>query len=79
MLLFLVIFKVIVYYLLKWIKFSVNKTLKEYCKMGKITGKVREFCHCGKVGTMTPRAYFMQYNLTKTIHCTVTWYDTSKI
>ena len=48
-----VIFKWTVCYLLKWIKFSVykNKTLKKYWKMDKNTGKVREFCQCGKVET----------------------------
>ena len=42
-LIFLVIFKWILHYLLKWIKFSVkkNKTLKKYWKNGKNTGKVR--------------------------------------
>ena len=43
------------YYLLKWIKFSVeqNKTLKKILKNGeKNTGKVREFCESGKVGTV---------------------------
>ena len=29
-----------------------NKTLKIYWKMETNTGKVREFCQCGKVGTM---------------------------
>ena len=29
-----------------------NKTLKKYWKMGKNTGKVREFCQAEKVGTM---------------------------
>ena len=53
-LLFLVIFKLTVYYLLKWIKFSVkkNKTLKIYRKMGKNTRKVREVLLSRKVGTM---------------------------
>ena len=42
------------YYLLKCIKFLVrkNKTLKKYWKMEKNTGKVREFCQPGKVGTL---------------------------
>ena len=30
-----------------------NKTLKKYWKIGKNTGKVREFCHSGKVGTLS--------------------------
>ena len=53
-LLFLVIFKLTVYYLLKWMKFSVKKTktLKEYWKMEKNIGKVKEFFQSGKVGTM---------------------------
>ena len=29
-----------------------NKTLKKYWKIGKNTGKVREFCQSGKVGTL---------------------------
>ena len=29
-----------------------NKTLKKYWKIGKNTGKVGEFCHSGKVGTL---------------------------
>ena len=29
-----------------------NKTLKKYWKIGKNTGKVREFCRSGKVGTL---------------------------
>ena len=29
-----------------------NKTLKKYWKMGKNTGKVREFCQAEKVETM---------------------------
>ena len=29
-----------------------NKTLKKYWKIGKKTGKVREFCQTGKVGTL---------------------------
>ena len=51
---FLVIFKWTVHFLVKWIKFSVkkNKTLKKYWKMAKNTGKVREFCQSGKVGTL---------------------------
>ena len=32
--------------------FSLKKTLKKYWKMEKNTGKVREFCQSGKVGTM---------------------------
>ena len=43
--LFLVIFKNELYYLLKWIKFSVlkkNKTLKNNGTMEKDTGKVTE-------------------------------------
>ena len=57
---FLVIFKCTVYHLLTWVKFSdKNRTLKIYSKNGKkSTGKVREFCHSGKVGTM------IQYNTT---------------
>ena len=53
-LIFLVIFKWTVYYLLKWIKLSVkkNKTLKKYWKMAKNTGKVREFCQSWKAGTL---------------------------
>ena len=42
---FLVIFKWTVYYFLKWIKFSVQFFFYN-------TGKVREFCQSGKVGTM---------------------------
>ena len=43
------------HYLLKWIKFSVkkNKTLKNTGNFSKISGKVREFCQSGKVGTLT--------------------------
>ena len=53
-LIFLVIFKWTVHYLLKCIKFSVKKTkhLKNTGKMAKNTGKVREFCQSGKVGTL---------------------------
>ena len=42
-------------YLLKWIKFSVKKIKhqKNTGKMAKNTGKVREFCQSGKVGTLT--------------------------
>ena len=41
------------YYLLKWIKFSVKKqNIKNTGKMEKDTGKVREFCQSGKVETM---------------------------
>ena len=29
-----------------------NKTLKKYWKLEKNTGKVREFCQSGKVGTL---------------------------
>ena len=29
-----------------------NKTVKKYWKIGKNTGKVREFCQSGKVGTL---------------------------
>ena len=29
-----------------------NKTLKKYWKIGKNTGKVREFCQSEKVGTL---------------------------
>ena len=29
-----------------------NKTLKKYWKVAKNTGKVREFCQSGKVGTL---------------------------
>ena len=42
-LLFLVIFKWTVYYLLKWIKLR-NQTINKYWKMEKNTGKIREFC-----------------------------------
>ena len=58
-LIFFVIFKWTVYYLPKWIKFSVkkNKTLKKYWKNGKkywkSQGKVREFCQSKKVGTLS--------------------------
>ena len=57
-LIFLVIFKGTVHFLVKWIKYSVkkNKTLKKYWKNGKkywkSQGKVREFCQSGKVGTL---------------------------
>ena len=42
------------YCLLKWIKFSVKKTKhkKNTGKLEKNTGKVREFCQSGKVGTL---------------------------
>ena len=30
-----------------------NKTFKKYWKMAKNTGKVREFCQSGKVGTLS--------------------------
>ena len=55
-LIFLVIFKWTVHFLVKWIKFSVKKTkhLKNTGKMAKNTGKVREFCQSGKVGTLRP-------------------------
>ena len=58
-LIFLVIFKWTVHFLVKWIKVSVkkNKTLKKYWKNDKKywkrQGKVREFCQSGKVGTLT--------------------------
>ena len=45
--LFLVIFKSTVYYLLNLIKYSIKQT-----KHQKNTGRVKEFCHCGKVGTL---------------------------
>ena len=32
--------------------FKKNRTLKNTGKMAKNTGKVREFCHSGKVGTL---------------------------
>ena len=53
------IFKCPVYYLLKWIKFSVKKQhiKKNTGKMGKNTGKVREFCQSGKVGTLMTSSY----------------------
>ena len=35
-----------------------NKTPKKYWKIGKNTGKVREFCHSEKVGTL----YFTRQN-----------------
>ena len=44
---FLLIFKWTVYYLLKWIKFAVKKQ-----NIKKNTEKVREFCQSRKVGTM---------------------------
>ena len=42
------------YYLLNLITLSVKKIIieKNTGKMRKNTGKVREFCQCGKVGTM---------------------------
>ena len=55
-LLFLVIFKSTVYYLLKWIKFLVKKaSIKKLLENGervKDIGKVGEFYQSGKVGTM---------------------------
>ena len=54
-LIFLVIFKWTVHFLVKWIKFSVKKKqkiIKNTGKMAKNTGKVREFCQSGKVGTL---------------------------
>ena len=41
-------------FLVKWIKFSVKKqnVKKNTGKMAKNTGKVREFCQSGKVGTL---------------------------
>ena len=32
--------------------FSLKQNIKKYWKMGKITGKAREFCQSGIVGTM---------------------------
>ena len=51
---FLVIFKLTVYYFAKMHQFFnlKNKLLKKYWKNGKNTGKVREFCQSGKVGTL---------------------------
>ena len=49
---FSMIFKWTVYYLLKCIKFSVKKILENGKKYWKSQGKVREFCHHGKVGTL---------------------------
>ena len=45
------------HYLLKWIKFSVKKqNIKKILENGKkywkSQGKVGEFCHSGKVGTL---------------------------
>ena len=42
------------HYLLKWIRFPVKKRniKKNTGKMAKNTGKVREFCQSGKVGTL---------------------------
>ena len=54
--LFVVIFKWTVYYLLKWLKFSVkknNKTLKKYWENGKKYWKNWGICQSWKVGTMT--------------------------
>ena len=36
----------------KVLSLKKNKTLKKYWKMAKNTGKVREFCHSGKVVTL---------------------------
>ena len=64
-LVFSVIFKWTVQFLVKWIKFSVkkNKTLKKYWKNGKkywkSQGKVREFCQSGKVGTLSIVRYIV--------------------
>ena len=57
--------------LLKWIKFSVKKTkhLKNTGKMAKNTGKVREFCQSGKVGTLM---LCMIASLKETSHPSVT-------
>ena len=54
---FLVIFKWTLYYLLKWIKFSVKKTkhLKNTSKLEKNTGKVREILSVRKSGNPVPR------------------------
>ena len=51
-------------YLTKWIKFSVKKTkhLKNTGKMAKNTGKVREFCQSGKVGTLYTQTKTLQFS-----------------
>ena len=67
---FLMIFKWTVYYLLKWIKFSVYKirTLEKYWKKAKNTGKVREFCQSRKVGTLIyPTRHFYICNENKNL------------
>ena len=56
-LIFLVMFKWTVYYLLKWIKFSIKKQnnkkiLEKWQKILESQGKVSEFCQSGKVGTL---------------------------
>ena len=43
-----------------------NKTLKKYWKFGKNTGKVREFCQSGKVGTLGWRDDMWGWGRTKT-------------
>ena len=40
-----------------------NKTLKKYWKIGKNTGKVREFCQSGKVGTLTGKLKEFEINI----------------
>ena len=65
-LIFLMIFKWTVYYLLKWIK------LKKYWKMAKNTGKVREFCQSRKVGTLLKCPHFFGWY---SLQCTFSWHD----
>ena len=36
-----------------------NKTLKKCWKIGKNTGKVREFCQSGKVGTLKKKGFVL--------------------
>ena len=44
-----------------------NKTLKNTGKMEKVTGKVREFCQSGKVGTLNISTFFLKFTST---YCT---------
>ena len=47
------------HFLVKWIKFSVKKkqNIRKILEMAKNTGKVREFCQSGKVGTLLVSGY----------------------
>ena len=82
---YLEIFKWFVYYLLKRIKFSVqkNKTLRKYWEnvVKKNTGKVREFCWSGKVGIMFRRRIAGIWSIPCIPYCLFTnanfWRETS--